>query len=140
MLLARLHQPAARDGECGVDHRERPHAIALGGRGPGGKTVEWDAIVTEDDPARASRGSRPRARTSATAAAVEFRDAPGGRGTVVTATIAYDPPGGAIGKLVAKLFQKEPLIQARRDLRRLQQYLETGEISTSSPPNPAPAA
>ena len=58
----------------------------------------------------------------------------------VTATIAYDPPAGAIGKLVAKLFQKEPAIQARRDLRRLRMFLETGEIATASPPNPAPVA
>ena len=69
-----------------------------------------------------------------------FSDANPGRGTVVTAAIAYEPPGGLIGKVVAKLTQKEPRIQARRDLRRLKQLLETGEIATSSPPNPAPKA
>ena len=46
--------------------------------------------------------------------------------------IGYDVPGGAIGKFVAKLFQREPAIQARRDLRRFKQYMETGEVSTSA--------
>jgi uncharacterized membrane protein len=49
----------------------------------------------------------------------------------VTATIAYDPPAGVAGKLVAKLFQREPKIQARRDLRRFKQFMETGEIATA---------
>jgi uncharacterized membrane protein len=50
---------------------------------------------------------------------------------LVTATIAYDPPAGAVGKWIAKLFQREPKIQARRDLRRFKQFMETGEIATS---------
>jgi hypothetical protein len=36
-----------------------------------------------------------------------------------------------VGKLVAKLFHREPKIQARRDLRRFKQFMETGEIATS---------
>jgi uncharacterized membrane protein len=62
---------------------------------------------------------------------VEFRDSPTGRGTFVTVTIAYDPPAGEIGRLVAKLFQREPKIQARQDLRRFKQLMETGEIPTA---------
>ena len=62
---------------------------------------------------------------------VEFIDA-GGRGTVVRATIAYQPPAGAIGKMVAKAMQREPRIQSRRDLRRFKQLMETGEIATSA--------
>jgi hypothetical protein len=60
-----------------------------------------------------------------------FSRAPGGRGRLVTAIIAYDPPAGSVGKLIAKLFQREPKIQARRDLRRFKQFMETGEIATS---------
>jgi len=60
---------------------------------------------------------------------IEFRDA-GERGTIVRVTIAYDPPGGVIGKVIAKMFQREPAIQARRDLRRFKQLMETGEIAT----------
>jgi len=32
----------------------------------------------------------------------------------------------------AKLFQREPRIQARRDLHRFKQLMETGEISVSA--------
>jgi uncharacterized membrane protein len=56
----------------------------------------------------------------------------GDRGTVVRATIAYDPPAGFVGQIVAKLFQREPRIQARRDLHRFKQLMETGEITTSA--------
>jgi uncharacterized membrane protein len=65
---------------------------------------------------------------------IEFRDSPNGRGTIVTATIAYDPPAGALGKLVAKATRKDPNAQARHDLRRFKQLMETGEISTSERP------
>ena len=62
---------------------------------------------------------------------IEFKDA-GQRGTVVRVTISYDPPGGTIGQFVAKLFQREPRIQARRDLHRFKQLIETGEIATGA--------
>ncbi len=61
-----------------------------------------------------------------------FRDAPGGRGTIVTAIVAYKPPMGLLGQTVAKLFQAEPSVQARRDLKRLKMLLETGEIATNA--------
>jgi len=41
--------------------------------------------------------------------------------------LSTPPPGGALGKALAKLFQREPAIQARRDLRRFKQLMETGE-------------
>lgn len=66
---------------------------------------------------------------------VSFADAPAGRGTYVSLVIGYEPPGGALGKLFAKLFQREPAIQARRDLRRFKQWIETGEVSTNASPS-----
>ena len=42
------------------------------------------------------------------------------------------PPAGIIGKVIAKMFQREPAIQARRDLRRFKQLMETGEIATGA--------
>lgn len=63
---------------------------------------------------------------------VTFADAPAGRGTIVTAEIAYEPPGGEIGRLVAKLFQAEPNIQARHELKRFKMLMETGEIATAA--------
>ncbi|ORE91381.1 SRPBCC family protein [Acuticoccus yangtzensis] len=60
-----------------------------------------------------------------------LRDAPAGRGTEVEAVIAYKAPFGEIGRAIAALFQKEPAIQGRRDLKRLKMLMETGEIAIS---------
>lgn len=62
---------------------------------------------------------------------VAFRDAPGDRGTEVELIIAYKPPLGRIGQAVAQFLQREPAVQARRDLRRFKMLMETGEIATS---------
>ena len=40
----------------------------------------------------------------------------------------YNPPAGMLGAAVASLFGEEPGQQMQEDLRRLKQYLETGEI------------
>jgi uncharacterized membrane protein len=98
---------------------------------PGNKTVEWDAIIVEDIPNQLIGWKSADGSDITHSGHIEFRDAQGGRGTEVTATILYDPPGGALGKIVAKLFQEEPKIQSRRDLRRFKQLMETGEIATS---------
>ena len=100
-------------------------------RAPAGKTVEWDAVVTDEAKDNLIAWTSEPGADVANSGRVEFRDA-GARGTVVTATIAYDPPGGIVGKLIAKMFQREPAIQARRDLRRFKQLMETGEIATAA--------
>ena len=104
-------------------------------KAPAGKTVEWDATVTDEAPDRFIAWASAEGADVPNSGRVEFKDA-GARGTVVTATILYDPPAGTIGKLIAKVFQREPAIQARRDLRRFKQLMETGEIATAAM-NPA---
>ena len=61
---------------------------------------------------------------------VDFSDAPAARGTVVTLEIGYEPPAGELGRVVAKLFAREPNIQARQELKRFKMLMETGEIAT----------
>jgi uncharacterized membrane protein len=109
-------------------------------KAPGGRTVEWDSVITEDEPDRLIAWSSVEGAEIRNVGRIEFRDAPPGRGAEVTAEIAYEPPAGDVGMLIAKLFQKEPKVQARRELRRLKQYLETGEISTAKAPDAAPRA
>ena len=100
-------------------------------KAPGGKTVEWDSVVTDEVVGEfIAWASEPGADID-NSGRVDFRDA-GARGTVVTATLLYDPPAGVVGKLIAKLFQREPAIQARRDLRRFKQLMETGEVATAA--------
>lgn len=100
-------------------------------KAPAGATVEWDAEVTEERDDELIAWTSTGDADVPNSGCVEFRDA-GDRGTIVTATIAYDPPAGTLGKLIAKVFQREPAIQARRDLRRFKQLMETGEIATAA--------
>ena len=60
----------------------------------------------------------------------EEEEAPGDFEREVRATIAYEPPAGQAGRLFAKLWGEEPGKQADDDLRRLKQFLETGEVPT----------
>jgi uncharacterized membrane protein len=63
---------------------------------------------------------------------VFFRDAPAGRGSIVEAIIAYQPPGGTVGHWIAKGFRADPRLQGRHELKRLKMLVETGEIATSA--------
>ena len=96
--------------------------------GPAGATVDWDAELVEDTPdQRIAWRSLEGAKVS-NSGSVTFTPAPGGDGTEVRVELSYDPPGGALGKVVAKLFGEEPQQQISDDLRRLKQVLETGEV------------
>ena len=100
-------------------------------KAPGDRSVSWDAVVTEDQPGKLIAWQSAEGADVRNSGRIEFAEA-GARGTVVRAVIAYDPPAGVVGALIAKLFQREPAIQARRELRRFKQYMETGEVATSS--------
>ena len=114
---------------------QRSHWVV---RAPGDTTVEWDSVITEDIPGELIEWRSNDEASVPNTGRIEFRDSTNGRGTLVSATIAYDAPLGAVGKAIAKLFQKEPKIQAREELRRFKQLMETGEIATSQPPFAAP--
>jgi uncharacterized membrane protein len=107
-------------------------------RAPADRTVEWDSVITEDEPDSVIAWNSAEGSSVRNSGRIEFRDSTNGRGTIVTATIVYDPPAGSVGKAIAKLFQHEPNVQARRELRRFKQLMETGEVSTSRPPDAAP--
>ena len=95
---------------------------------PLGTTVEWTAETVEDRPNELiSWRSLPDSQVP-NAGTVRFVRAPGGRGTEVQLELSYDPPAGALGATIAKLFGKEPSQQVDGDLRRLKQVLETGEV------------
>lgn len=121
--------PTFMDNVVSIDmlDADRSHWVV---KAPGGRTVEWTARLTEDQTNEALAWTSEDGADVPNSGRVTFRDAQGNRGTIVTATILYDPPGGAVGKLIAKLFQREPAIQARRDLRRFKMLMETGEVAT----------
>jgi uncharacterized membrane protein len=101
-------------------------------RGPAQSDLEWDSVITEDVPGAVIAWSSVEGANVDNAGRVEFRDSTNGRGTIVNVTIAYDPPAGALGKAFAKIFRREPKIQARLELRRFKQLMETGELPTAA--------
>jgi uncharacterized membrane protein len=101
-------------------------------RGPTDADIEWDSIITDDVPGEIIAWASAEDATVRNSGRVEFRDSTNGRGTMVTVTIAYDPPAGTLGKVFAKIFRREPKIQARHELRRFKQLMETGEIPTAA--------
>jgi uncharacterized membrane protein len=99
---------------------------------PAGRTVDWDAEIVEDKPNQRLAWRSLDGSQVSNSGWVSFTPAPGdGGGTEVRVELSYDPPGGALGKVVAKLFGEEPQQQVTDDLRRLKQVLETGEVVRS---------
>ncbi len=99
--------------------------------GPGGP-VETVATITEDLPRERFAWESVEGSKVPNRGRIELRDAAGGRGTEIHALIAYQPPGGSLGRYAAKLTQQEPGIQTRRDLKRLKSLIEAGEVSTNA--------
>jgi uncharacterized membrane protein len=100
-------------------------------KGPRGKTWTWESVITHEVPGEEISWQSAPGAEIVNNGKIWFKDA-GARGTVVRAVIAYDPPGGTVGQLVAKVLQREPRLQTRRDLHRLKQLMETGEIAVSA--------
>jgi uncharacterized membrane protein len=101
-------------------------------KAPIGQTVRLETEVTEDVPGEVIGWRSVEGSQIKTEGRVTFSDATGQRGTVVTADVGYEPPGGDLGRLVAKLFAAEPNIQARHELKRFKMLMETGEIATAA--------
>ncbi len=97
---------------------------------PFGKTVEWDADTDEDVPEE-KIGWHSVGEADVPNRGKVFAPAPDGVSTEVHVVMAYDIPGGELGKAVAKYFGEEPNQQLDDDLRRLKQVLETGEVVRS---------
>jgi uncharacterized membrane protein len=98
--------------------------------GPMGTRVHWKAEITEDLQNRRIAWRSVPGSDFHNRGYVEFRPAPGNRGTIVTASIEYEPPAGALGRAAAAIFGKDPEFAIREDLRRFKQLIEAGEIPT----------
>jgi len=101
----------------------RSHWVA---RGPAGRNVEWNAVVHNSSENEMIAWRTLPGSDVDHAGSVWFRDAGDGHGTEVTVELQYNPPGGAIGAIVATMWGAEPSQQIRSDLYRLKQLLESG--------------
>jgi uncharacterized membrane protein len=109
-------------------HSYGDHASHWVARAPAGRRVEWDAEITDDIPGSLIAWRSLEGSDLDSSGCVRFERATGGRGTVVAVELRYQPPAGALGAAVAKLFGVDPGQQIAQDLRALKQILEVGEI------------
>jgi uncharacterized membrane protein len=114
-----------------LDERRSRWTIA----GPAGSDVELVTRITDERPGELIAWESEPESEIATQGKVEFLEAAPGRGAMVRLIMRYDPPGGLLGRGIAKLLQREPQVQARRDLRRFKQLMETGEVATNASPS-----
>ena len=101
---------------------------SVGARGP----VKTRATIVEDVPNERFAWESVPGSDVPNAGSFELRDAPGGRGVEIHAKVAYEPAGGSLGRYAAKLTQREPGIELRRDLKRLKSLIEAGEVPTNA--------
>jgi uncharacterized membrane protein len=110
-----------------VRDANRSHWVATG---PAGTRAEWEAEIINEVPNELIGWRSVEGSKIDNAGSVHFKPATGGRGTEVKVVLRYDPPGGAFGAAVSKLFGEDPDIQVQEDLRRLKMLVETGELAT----------
>ncbi len=96
---------------------------------PAGTSVSWDAEIIRDNPSELIAWRSTEGSTIPNSGSVRF--VPKGSETEVKVNLEYQPPGGTLGALFAKLFGEEPQQQVNEDLLRFKQLMETGEITTN---------
>ena len=106
---------------------ERSHWVA---KAPLGDSIEWDAeIVQERENELILWRSLPGSEVDHWGR-VEFKDAPGDRGSEIHVRLIYVPPAGSAGTAIAKILGNAPSQQIREDLRNFKQIMEAGETAT----------
>ena len=95
--------------------------------GPKGD-VTWKATTLEDAPGERIDWESTKESDVQNRGFVEFKDAPGQRGTEVYVRLTYDAPGGKLGDIIAKTTGNEPEQEIAESLRRFKAILECGEL------------
>jgi len=100
--------------------------------GPLGQNLDWETEAVGDRSDEAiGWQSLPDAQVPSEGS-IRFRPATGGRGTVATLRVRFDPPGGVLGDAVAKLLGGlVPATVVDTALHRFKSLVETGEIPTT---------
>ena len=107
---------------------DRSHWVA---KAPGGTTVEWDAEVYNEKEGEMIAWRTLEGSQVASAGSVHFEPA-GDGATTVRVNLKYDPPGGRLGSLVARLFGENPQQQIEEDLARFKEIMEGGRGASAS--------
>ena len=90
---------------------------------PLGKSFEWEVWTVEDREDETVRWESLPGAEIPSDGSIEFQRVPG-RGTEVVLRLRFDPPGGAIGDALAKLWGMSPATLAVRALDRFKEIAE----------------
>jgi len=109
-------------------------------KAPAGYSVQWKAeVINEVENELIAWRSLPGSDVD-NAGSVHFTPAKDGSGTEVSVHLQYNPPGGTLGALFAKLFGEEPSQQISADMSRFKSIMETGELPAGEGQMPTRAA
>jgi uncharacterized membrane protein len=100
---------------------DRSHWVA---KAPAGSTVEWDAEIYNEKQGELIAWRTLEGSQVASAGSVRFEETAPGT-TTVSVSLKYDPPGGKLGSIVARLFGENPSQQIADDLGRFKQIMES---------------
>lgn len=100
-------------------------------KGPAGSKVEFDAIMTRNEPENSIAWETTPESQIKHSGQVRFRPA-GQQGTQVNVQMAYTPPAGVAGAVVAALFGKDAKSEMDTDLMRMKSLLEKGHTSVDN--------
>jgi uncharacterized membrane protein len=95
-----------------------------------GRNFDWDTEIVEERPGELLRWRSLPGAELPNEGVVEFKPAPGGRGTEVTLRFRIDSAAGGVGTAAMRLLGDVPHLVVLRALRRFKSLVETGEVPT----------
>lgn len=99
-------------------------------RGPWDREITWETHIADEEPGEYLRWQTPADALISIRGSVRFREAPGDRGTQVTASVNIDPPGGALANAALDRLEIVPEALVGEALRRFKRLAENEEIPT----------
>lgn len=100
-------------------------------RGPLGRTLTWVAEIIDEQEGRYLVWRSLPGSPVETSGSVEFREAPGERGTELIVAMHYSAIGKHIGETLADLLGAVPERLLREQVRGFKQLMEAGEVPTT---------
>jgi len=98
-------------------------------RDPGGTNVEFDAEIIEQVPNKIVAWKTLPESEVTHHGQVRFKESQ--KGTQVNVNMAYTPPAGVAGRVIAKMFGKDPKSEMDDALMRMKSLLEEGKTTAS---------
>ena len=123
--LSRIAEPVAEIESTGEDRQRWTVGAPLD------RSVSWEAELTAADAAADLRWESVDESALFDELSVEFREAPGDRGTIATLRLELDPPGGELGRSAIERLDVVPESLGGVALDRFKSLAETGEIPTT---------